>query len=134
MFEPIRQPVSSSSTSPWIASQPFFNELADLVSVLLTSSSHAVVACGDLHCHGDDPHSTNNRLAAVLDSLNMKQHVHLLDILACSDDHLIHDVIVDDAGNVPDHRLIKALFRVSKRWSPVIYQFRPLSRMDFDFC
>jgi len=89
--------------SPWIASQPFFDELANLVSVLLTSSSQAVVVCGDLNCHGDDPYSTNRRLAAVFDSLNMKQHVHsptrddhLLDILACSDDQLVHDVIVDD--------------------------------------
>jgi exonuclease III len=108
--------------SPWIPSQTFFDELADLVSVLLTSSSQAVVVCGDLNCHGDDPHSTDKRLAAVFDSLNKKQYVnlptrddHLLDILACSDDNLTHDVIVDDSVNVSDHRLIKALFRVSKR-------------------
>ena len=93
-------------------------ELADLVSVLLTSSGQAVVVCGDLNCHGDDPYSTDKLLAAVFDLLNMKQHVHsptrdnrLLDILACSDDQLIHDVIVDDAGNMTDHRLIKAVSR-----------------------
>ena len=126
--------------SPWIASQPSFDELADLISVLLTSSSQAVVVCGDLNCHGDDPYCTDKRLAAVFDLLNMKQYVHsttrddrLVDILACSDDELIHDVIVDDAGNVSDHRLIESFFRVSKRWTPVKYQFRPLSKMDFDF-
>ena len=69
----------------------------------------------------------------------MEQHVHsptrderLLNILACSDDQLIHDVIVDDAGTMSDHRLIKASFHVSKRWTPVTYKFRPLSKMDFD--
>jgi hypothetical protein len=56
-----------------------------------------------------------------------------LDILACSDDRLIHDVIIDDAGNVSDHRLIKAFFHVSKRWTPVTYKFRPLAKMDFEY-
>jgi len=58
----------------------------------------------------------------------MKQHVHsptrddhLLDILACSDDQLIHDVVVD------------YVFHVLKRWTSVTYKFHPLSKMDFDF-
>ena len=60
------------------------------------------------------------------------QDERLLDILACSDNQHIHDVIVDDAGNVSDHRLSKASFHVSKRWTPVTNKVRPLSNMDFD--
>jgi len=51
--------------------------------------------------------SIDDRLAAVSDAINMKQYVHgprrencLLDVLACSDDRLIRDVTIDDAGNV----------------------------------
>jgi len=69
----------------------------------------------------------------------MKQHVHspirddhLLDILASSDDQLVHDVVVDDADHVSDHRLIKTVFHVLKRWTPVAYNFRPLSKMDIN--
>jgi hypothetical protein len=47
--------------------------------------------------------------------MNLNQHVHcparetrLLDVLACFNDQVIGDVIVDDAGNVSGHRLIKA--------------------------
>ena len=119
--------------------QPFFDELADLFSVLMTSSNQVIVVCGALNCHGDDPNSIDDRLAAVFDAMNMKQYVdcptrenRLLDVLACSDDQLIRDVTVDDAGNVSDHRLITAWFQANrKRWPPVTYSFRRLSKMDF---
>ena len=58
---------------------------------------------------------------------------NLLDVLAYSDDRkFIHDVTVDDAGRVSDHRLVKAMFAVGmKRWTPISYQFRPLNAMNF---
>jgi hypothetical protein len=47
----------------------------------------------------------------------------LLDALACSDEQLIHDVIIDDVFNVSDHRLVKAQLKVdSKRWTPATYK------------
>lgn len=126
--------------SPWVAPQSFFDELADLVSAVITSSSRAVIVCGDLNCHGCDPNTVDDRLVSLFDAMNIKQYVQcptrgnrLLDVLACSDDQLIRDVIVDDAGNVSDHRLIKGRLQVGwKRWTPTTYKFRLLSKMDFD--
>jgi len=46
--------------------------------------------------------------------------------LACSDDQLDPDVVVDDADHMSDHHLIKTVFHVSKRWTPVAYNFRPV--------
>jgi hypothetical protein len=74
----------------------------------------------------------------VFDAMNMKQYVHgptrenrRLDGLAYSDEQLIRDVIVDDAGNVSDHRLVMAQLRVdSKHWSPVTYKFCLLKHTD----
>ena len=109
-------------SSPWIASQPFFNEPADL-------GQHAadVIKPGCRCMRRSQLLWRRPILATVFDLLNMK-HVHsptrddrLLDIPACSDDQIIHDVIVNNAGNVSDHRLIKAKFYVSKRWTPVTY-------------
>jgi exonuclease III len=125
--------------SPWIAPQAFFEELSDMIAALMTSSSQAVIVCGDLNCHGDNPDVVDDRLVAVFDAMSLNQHVHcptretrLLDVLACSDDQVIGDVIVDDAGNVSDHRLIKARLKVGcKRFTPVTYNFRPVSKMDF---
>jgi len=84
-----------------------------------------------VNCHGNDPYSTDKRLAAVFDLLNMEQRVHsptrdnrLVDILACFNNWLIHDVILNDAGNESNHRLIKALFYMSKRRTPVTFKFR----------
>jgi len=104
-----------------------------------TLANQAIIVCGDLNCHGDDSNSIDDRLAAVFNAMNMKQYVHgpthenrLLDVLACSDDRLIRDVIVDDAVNVSDHCLITARLKSNrKRWSPVANNFRQLSRMDF---
>ena len=57
----------------------------------------------------------------------------LLDVLACSDDgKFVQDVIVDDAGGVSDHRLVKAQFLLGvSRRVPVTYNFRPLRSMDY---
>jgi len=104
----------SSST----ATQLFFDELADHISALITSSSQAVVVCGDLSCQGDTSNTIDNRLAATFYALNMTQlvrsptrHNSLLDVLACSDDgKFVQDVVIDDAGGVSDHRLVKAQF------------------------
>jgi len=49
-------------------------------------------------------------LSAIQVDLSRIGLSRLLDMLACSDDQLIHDVIVDDARNVFDHRLIKHCF------------------------
>ena len=77
---------------------------------------------------------------SVFDALNMTQYMrspthdnNLLDVLACSDDRkFIHDVTVDDADRVSDHRLVKAMFAVGmKRWTPISYQFQPLNAMNF---
>ena len=39
---------------PAVASQLFFDELSDLISIMSTSSGGEVVVCGDLNCCGDD--------------------------------------------------------------------------------
>jgi len=94
--------------------------------------------CGDLNCHSDESNSIDDRLYAVFDAMNMEQYVHeptrenrLLDVLACSDDRLIRDVTVDDAGNVSDNLITGRFQSNRKRWSPVTNNFRRLSKMDF---
>ena len=118
---------------PWIAPPLFFDELADLLYAVTTTTGQDIVVCGDLNCHGDDQSTVDIRLTAVLDSLNLCQLVrsptrnnNLLDVLACTDGHhLVHDVDVDEAGGVSDHRLVKARFSLGwRRWSPVTYPYR----------
>lgn len=58
-------------TSPWLPTNSFFNEPADLISALVTSSGQAVMACGDLNSHGSSPNAVDDRLAAMFDALNM---------------------------------------------------------------
>ena len=132
--------------SPSTATQLFFDELADHISALITSSSQAVVVCGDLNCQGDTSNTIDNSLAchvlrAQHDVFRLFQQLvrsptrynSLLDVLVCSDDgKFVHDVVVDDAGGVSDHRLVKAQFRLGvSRWVPVAYNFRPLESMDY---
>ena len=86
-----------------------------MIDAVMTSSNYAVIVCGDLNGHGDNPNFVDDRLSAVFDAMNVNQHVNfptrdnrLLDVLACSDDQAIGDV----TGNVSDHRLIKAQLKV----------------------
>jgi len=130
-----RQPVSSTAPSK------FFDELADLISAISTSSGHDVIVCGDLNCAGDNPFTVDTRLTSVFDAANMVQLVtsptrenNLLDVIACAADRrLVRDVMVDENGEISDHRLLKA--RLSLGWrrsSPVTYRYRQLEGIDFD--
>jgi hypothetical protein len=83
----------------------------------MTSSNLATVRRSDLNCQNDDSNPISDHLAAVFDPMNVKEFVHgparenrLLDVLACSNDCLIRDVTIDDAGNVSEHCLITARF------------------------
>ena len=107
------------------------DELEDLLGTVMTASGQEVVVCGDMNCHGSSPTTVDDRLSAVFYSLNLSQLVrtqtrgnNILDVLACTEDrHLVHDVHVDDAGCVSDHRLVAARLAMSwMRWSPVSYK------------
>jgi len=50
--------------SPWTASQPRARQLGQRAA--------DVMKLGDLNCHGDDPYSTDERLAAVLHEMNIE--------------------------------------------------------------
>ena len=115
----------------------FFDELADFLSTI-GSLFDNIVICGDVNCPGRDSTSTDPDLAAVFDSFDLTQHVssptrnnNLLDVLAAEPAVGVHDVRVDDAGQLSDHRLVAGMVSVVMPQRRAIQtEFRPIKNLD----
>ena len=115
----------------------FFDELTDFLSSVGSMFDNLII-CGDLNCPGPDPMSVDPDLAAVFDSFDLTQHVrtptrneNLLDILAAEPAVNVHDVRVDDAGLLSDHRLVVGtVSAVTPQHRPIRTEFRPIKKMD----
>jgi len=115
----------------------FFDEFADFLSTV-GSLFDNIVICGDLNCPGPDSMSTDPDLAAVFDSFDLTQHVssptrnnNLLDVLAAEPAVGVHDIRVDDAGQLSDHRLVAGMLSVVMPQRRAIQaEFRPIKNLD----
>ena len=68
---------------PVFVSAVFFDEIADLLTNILATTSNSLLLTYDFNCPGDDSNTIEARLSAVLDLFSMVQTVYnLLDILA----------------------------------------------------
>ena len=100
-------------------SELFFEQLSDLLTSLISTSTDHIVVCGDLNCPGTDQSSVDPRLDDIFETFGLNQHVrqatrenNLLDILATHSTLVVKNVRVDDAGMVSDHRLIIATLQM----------------------
>ena len=84
------------------------------------------------------PTTVDERLDDVLDSFGLTQHVNqptrinnLLDIIASDANLPVSDVVVDDAGNVSDHRLVTCKLTINRPTSPAVpFQYRRINSID----
>ena len=116
----------------------FLDELADVVSFVCASCTDRVLIAGDFNCPGVTPTTVGERLDDILDSFCLTQHVNqptrinnLLDIIATDANLPVSDVVVDDAGNVSDHRLVTCKLTVNRPSSPAVpFQYRCINSTD----
>ena len=100
-------------------SELFFDQLSDLLTSLVSTSTDHLVLCGDLNCPGADPATVDPRLDDIFETFGLNQHVkqatrddNLLDVLATHSTLVVKNLRVDDAGMVSDHRLIIATLQM----------------------
>ena len=98
----------------------FFDEIADLLTNILATTSNSLLLTGDFNCPGKDSNTIDARLTAVLELFGIVQTVfcstrgnNLLDILAHNEEEsFVNNVRLDDAGCVSDHRMVLAQLRL----------------------
>ena len=98
----------------------FLGELAELISSVAAGTTDRLLLCGDLNCPSADRSHFAPELESLFDSFDLIQHIseptrgsNMLDHLVSESGLHISDVLLDDAGLISDHRLIKARLHIN---------------------
>ena len=119
----------------------FFDEIADLLTNILATTSKSLLLTGDFNYPGKASNTIDARVTAVLEEFGMVQMVscptcgnNLPDILTHNEEEsVVHYVRLDDAGCVSDHQMVLAQLELGwRRLKPVTFSFRRLKQLNFD--
>jgi hypothetical protein len=100
-------------------------------------SNDVIILYGDLNCRGVDGACIDADLALLFDSLGLTQFVacatredSLLDVFTSSDPITVTNVHVDDAGHLPDHRLVAVRIVATRLKVKVNYIWLNIKALD----
>jgi hypothetical protein len=126
---------------PSLSIATFYDELSDALTTISAATVDRLMVVGDLNCPGSDATSVSSRLEDTFDVFGLKQHVnsptrsnpdHVLDVVATDPASMVCDIVVDDAGQISDHRLVVATITAesAQRHAPAVFTFRRIANID----